>query len=47
MFAAEHPLPGIVVARLRGRVVDDATLRELFTDAKPQGGHVDTIMIGR
>ena len=45
MFAAQDLRPGTVVARLRGRVVDDATLRDLFTDAAAQGGYVDTIMI--
>jgi uncharacterized protein len=45
MFATE-PLPdGTIVARLRGHVVDDATLRDLLARAAAEGGYVDTIMI--
>ena len=45
MFAVEDLRAGTVVARLRGHVVDDATLRELCADAATEGGYVDTIMI--
>ena len=45
MFASEDLPAGTVVARLRGRIVDDATLRALFAEAEVNGGYVDTIMI--
>ena len=45
MFARKHLGGGTVMARLRGRIVDDATLHELFADAAAVGGYVDTIMI--
>ena len=45
IFASEDLPAGTIVARLRGRVVDDATLRQLFADAAADGGYVDTIMI--
>ena len=45
MFATEALGGGTIVARLRGRIVDDATLHELFVDAASRGGDVDTIMI--
>ncbi len=45
MFAAQALRDGTIMARLRGRIVDDATLHELFADAAADGGYVDTIMI--
>ena len=45
IFAREDLPAGTIVARLRGRVVDDVTLRQLFADATPDGGYVDTIML--
>jgi hypothetical protein len=45
MFASEDLPAGTIVARLRGRVVDDVTLRRLLADAEAEGGYVDTIMI--
>jgi hypothetical protein len=45
IFPSEDLPAGTIVARLRGRVVDDATLRRLLADAAADGGYVDTIMI--
>jgi hypothetical protein len=45
MFAAENLSAGTVVARLHGHVVDDVTLRRLFTEADAAGGYVDTLMV--
>ena len=45
MFASEVVPTGTLIAGLRGRVVDDATLRQLLADAAADGGYVDTIMI--
>jgi hypothetical protein len=45
MFASEELPAGTIVARLRGRIVDDVTLHDLIADAVEEGGYVDTIMI--
>jgi hypothetical protein len=45
MFASDELSAGTVVARLRGRVVDDVTLQHLIAHAVAEGGYVDTIMI--
>jgi hypothetical protein len=45
LFAGEELAAGTIVARLRGRTVDDATLRQLFATAAVDGRYVDTIMI--
>ena len=45
MFATEALREGTIVARLRSRIVDDATLGELFADGAAEDGYVDTIMI--
>ena len=45
IFASQDLPAGTIVAHLRGRVVDDAALGQLFADAAADGGYVDTIMI--
>jgi uncharacterized protein len=45
IFATEDLPAGMIVARLRGRIVDDDSLRRLLVAAEAQGGYVDTIMI--
>ena len=45
MFAGEDLPANMIVARLRGRVVDDTTLRQLLAVAAADGSYVDTIMI--
>ena len=45
LFTTADLPAGTVVARLRGRLVDDVELAELFAAADEVGGYVDTIMI--
>jgi hypothetical protein len=45
MFAGEDLPANMIVARLRGRLVDDTTLRQLLAVAAADGSYVDTIMI--
>ena len=45
IFASEELPAGTIIARLRGRIVDDVTLHRLLADTAAEGGYVDTIMI--
>lgn len=45
LFTTADLPAGTVVARLRGRLVDDVELAKLFAAADEVGGYVDTIMI--
>ena len=45
IFTGEDLPAGTIIARLCGRVVDDATLRRLLAVAAAGGGYVDTIML--
>lgn len=45
LFTTDDLPAGTIVARLRGRLVDDVELAELFAAADAVDGYVDTIMI--
>ena len=45
IFVTQDLRAGTIVARLRGRIVDDVTLRRLLAAAEDEGSYVDTIMI--
>ena len=45
IFVTQDLSAGTIVARLRGRIVDDVTLRRLLAATEDEGSYVDTIMI--
>jgi len=47
LFAAAPITRGTVISRFGGRLVTDAELRQLFTDANAAGVYVDTMSIGQ